>query len=64
MPGEFDNIETCSKPVRDPLPKVNTLRVDLLGDNGRKFLEEVNKGVSKRYKELMKRHYRFNPENS
>lgn len=64
MSGEFDNIKTCNKPVRDPLPRVNTLRTDLLGEKGREHIRKVNEGFDKRLQALIERHHGFNPENS
>jgi hypothetical protein len=63
MPN-FDKLIICCKPVRDPLLLLRDIPIDLLGDDGREHLRKVNKEVDKRYREIMKRHYRFSPENS
>jgi hypothetical protein len=44
--------------------KVNSIRTDLLDDAGHAYLDNINKGVSQRFYNLMERHYRPNPENS
>jgi len=64
MSNDFDNIRVINKPVRDPLPRVNSIRTDLLGDEGREHIRKVNEGVSQRLRILMEHHYGFNPENS
>lgn len=58
------NNSVVNRPVRDPIPRVNTIRTDLLGPKGREHIRKVNEGVSQRLRALMEKHYGFNPENS
>lgn len=74
---DFKEIKIVEKPVRDPFPTIriirkretpkddiNSIRTDLVGDKGREHIRKVNEGVSKRIRAFMKKHFRFNPENS
>lgn len=60
----MDKIRVVNKLVRDPLPRVNSIRTDLLGEKGREHIRKVNEGVSRRLRALMEHHYGLNPENS
>ena len=48
----------------DDKVKVNSIKTEYLDEAGRAYLNKVNKGLSQRYRDLMEKQYRFNPENS